>query len=193
MERETGIEPATNSLEGCDSTTELLPPTRLATSVSSPYDGQARQPPRYQTAPSRTAHRHRGAARSATCRQTDRGGDLPTNLLHRRVQPSARRRKKHPRRRAQRDLPPNGQGRGPPRQPSSSARPTFGAPAQKKVGGEGRVRTSVARRRQVYSLLRLTALPPPRIVASLDGLGNQTSGLSEHQASCLLPLLSPGA
>ena len=29
-------------------------------------------------------------------------------------------------------------------------------------GGEGRVRTSVARRRQVYSLLRLTALPPPR-------------------------------
>ena len=30
MERETGIEPATNSLEGCDSTTELLPPPRLA-------------------------------------------------------------------------------------------------------------------------------------------------------------------
>ena len=28
MERETGIEPATNSLEGCDSTTGLLPPTR---------------------------------------------------------------------------------------------------------------------------------------------------------------------
>ena len=25
MERETGIEPATNSLEGCDSTIELLP------------------------------------------------------------------------------------------------------------------------------------------------------------------------
>jgi hypothetical protein len=25
VERETGIEPATNSLEGCDSTTELLP------------------------------------------------------------------------------------------------------------------------------------------------------------------------
>ena len=32
MERETGIEPATNSLEGCDSTTELLPPTRSPTS-----------------------------------------------------------------------------------------------------------------------------------------------------------------
>jgi hypothetical protein len=28
LERETGIEPATNSLEGCDSTTELLPPSR---------------------------------------------------------------------------------------------------------------------------------------------------------------------
>ena len=27
LERETGIEPATNSLEGCDSTTELLPPS----------------------------------------------------------------------------------------------------------------------------------------------------------------------
>ena len=34
MERETGIEPATNSLEGCDSTTELLPPTR---SLPIPY------------------------------------------------------------------------------------------------------------------------------------------------------------
>src|SRR6185295_18579695 len=33
LERETGIEPATNSLEGCDSTTELLPPTRSLTSL----------------------------------------------------------------------------------------------------------------------------------------------------------------
>src|SRR5581483_9925648 len=31
MERETGIEPATNSLEGCDSTTELLPQARNST------------------------------------------------------------------------------------------------------------------------------------------------------------------
>src|SRR5690242_3546167 len=30
LERETGIEPATNSLEGCDSTTELLPPSPSA-------------------------------------------------------------------------------------------------------------------------------------------------------------------
>ena len=29
MERETGFEPATNSLEGCDSTPELLPPALL--------------------------------------------------------------------------------------------------------------------------------------------------------------------
>src|SRR4051794_22295863 len=36
MERETGIEPATNSLEGCDSTTELLPPTLNARSLSAP-------------------------------------------------------------------------------------------------------------------------------------------------------------
>src|SRR5436305_15209279 len=38
MERETGFEPATNSLEGCDSTPELLPPDfggerRIRTSV----------------------------------------------------------------------------------------------------------------------------------------------------------------
>src|SRR5689334_25322098 len=43
MERETGIEPATNSLEGCDSTTELLPPPRLATSPTRRHGGQARR------------------------------------------------------------------------------------------------------------------------------------------------------
>ena len=32
LERETGIEPATNSLEGCDSTIELLPPLTSVTS-----------------------------------------------------------------------------------------------------------------------------------------------------------------
>jgi hypothetical protein len=38
LERETGIEPATNSLEGCDSTTELLPPaaTQITATPSTP-------------------------------------------------------------------------------------------------------------------------------------------------------------
>ena len=42
MERETGIEPATNSLEGCDSTTELLPPLLLLKRFGSDRD---RSPP----------------------------------------------------------------------------------------------------------------------------------------------------
>ena len=42
MERETGIEPATNSLEGCDSTTELLPLIRLYSSSGCPVRGKAR-------------------------------------------------------------------------------------------------------------------------------------------------------
>lgn len=42
MERETGIEPATNSLEGCDSTTELLPPSRSPTWLTLLFGGQAR-------------------------------------------------------------------------------------------------------------------------------------------------------
>src|SRR6185436_4542473 len=41
LERETGIEPATNSLEGCDSTTELLPPSLIAHSVRN-FGGLAR-------------------------------------------------------------------------------------------------------------------------------------------------------
>ena len=41
LERETGIEPATNSLEGCDSTTELLPPVSalsIQPSAFSPFE-----------------------------------------------------------------------------------------------------------------------------------------------------------
>ena len=41
MERETGIEPATNSLEGCDSTTELLPPSPASAPTS--LNASARQ------------------------------------------------------------------------------------------------------------------------------------------------------
>ena len=104
MERETGIEPATNSLEGCDSTTELLPPARCPL---------------------------RSTLRRASPRAFD---SLPP--------PDT--------------LRPTSDG-----WPANRNPPPLKAPAA-KVGGEGRVRTSVARRRQVYSLLRLTALPPPR-------------------------------
>ena len=36
LERETGIEPATNSLEGCDSTIELLPLSVLSAMIAIP-------------------------------------------------------------------------------------------------------------------------------------------------------------
>ena len=47
MERETGIEPATNSLEGCDSTTELLPlgPQRLKPLSSTTFAGTTKVVP----------------------------------------------------------------------------------------------------------------------------------------------------
>ena len=44
LERETGFEPATNSLEGCDSTTELLPPARSLISIDNLLP-----PPQHQT------------------------------------------------------------------------------------------------------------------------------------------------
>ena len=112
LERETGIEPATNSLEGCDSTTELLPPSRSSTRCSR----RSHAPPTATSQP-----RRRNSA------------PPPRSALA-----------------AKQTAPPT----------SNSA--NSHATAREKVGGEGRVRTSVARRRQVYSLLRLTALPPPR-------------------------------
>src|SRR5688500_14570328 len=115
LERETGIEPATNSLEGCDSTTELLPPTRLAASLPRRYGGQARLS-------------HAKALSSTRPENTEGSPSPPTFSIVQRANLSPR-----------------------------------ALDAREKVGGEGRVRTSVARRRQVYSLLRLTALPPPRI------------------------------
>ena len=44
LERETGIEPATNSLEGCDSTTELLPPSACSALAHSASFGGAGPP-----------------------------------------------------------------------------------------------------------------------------------------------------
>ncbi len=52
MERETGIEPATNSLEGCDSTTELLPP---AGSPTPPRLPKTDRPRRQARLPSRSS------------------------------------------------------------------------------------------------------------------------------------------
>ena len=138
MERETGIEPATNSLEGCDSTTELLPPTRLALFASSPL--RRASPPPFSLYLS-DFNAPCGATRSVACRQTtEEGRPLPTTC--------------------------------------SGPAPTFKCAGRMKVGGEGRVRTSVARRRQVYSLLRLTALPPPRNTSLVLVQGTTCLGLS---------------
>ena len=59
--------------------------------------------------------------------------------------------------------------------PSRSSRFT-----RAEAGGEGRVRTSVARRRQFYSLLRLTALPPPRKSIGLAALILQTDDCTPY-------------
>jgi hypothetical protein len=57
MERETGIEPATNSLEGCDSTTELLPlasvfntPPLLENTIPLQTESESRSAPNLPTA-----------------------------------------------------------------------------------------------------------------------------------------------
>ena len=81
MERETGIEPATNSLEGCDSTTELLPPTRSLTAASR-FGGQARCRARSPAAASRFGEQTRCRARSLTrrCFALRRAGSLSRSL-----------------------------------------------------------------------------------------------------------------
>jgi hypothetical protein len=105
LERETGIEPATNSLEGCDSTTELLPPPRLTSLARSPLS--AGRPALALTAclrasagSPRSAHRplcltparqsfvwlaNRGPLRRATCsrgyRQAKVGGEGRTRTF----------------------------------------------------------------------------------------------------------------
>src|SRR5690606_29195129 len=75
VERETGIEPATNSLEGWDSTPEVLPPSRRPRRPRR-YAGHARLPctdnpslPGFSTGPStrstRSGHSTRPSARPA--------------------------------------------------------------------------------------------------------------------------------
>jgi hypothetical protein len=131
MERETGIEPATNSLEGCDSTTELLPPSRRDLFA---HAALRRVNPRFRPEQTR---------RVAT-------------PIHRSSYPHQRRQEQRSWAWSNRFL--SGQPLSEACQPKLAKRA--------KVGGEGRVRTSVALGRQVYSLLRLTALPPPRICFS---------------------------
>src|SRR5688572_21323917 len=113
LERETGIEPATNSLEGCDSTTELLPhPEPVRSCSPSPYRSVA--------APRCFATLALAAARvSAPC-------------LHQ--SPTTRQRCR-----------PGNTGRRVPPPHQLSNRANF-APRGGKVGGEGRVRTSVGTR-----------------------------------------------
>ena len=45
MERETGFEPATNSLEGCDSTPELLPLRGLPRRLTEMVEAGGFEPP----------------------------------------------------------------------------------------------------------------------------------------------------
>ena len=89
MERETGIEPATNSLEGCDSTTELLPPSRRLTSLPaasasalSRFGGTSRRgrpahlphssdPSLFPTSARPTSPPSSAARAKRACRQTD--------------------------------------------------------------------------------------------------------------------------
>ena len=179
MERETGIEPATNSLEGCDSTTELLPPTRSPATPPG-FGGQAL----YALAPRASTGNHSSRLAGPSQR-------VPTNLHQPRAQPvlsavhcATTRRAISAARRNVVALRPEDSG-GEPSPPTfhQNLAPTFLSAnlfervARRKVGGEGRVRTSVGRSRQVYSLLRLTTLPPPPVVT--EGLlRDQDSGRS---------------
>ena len=68
MERETGIEPATNSLEGCDSTTELLPPSCSLPSLSRICDAPARRRTAHLLASQTSVHVHSRAVHVAASR-----------------------------------------------------------------------------------------------------------------------------
>ena len=89
LERETGIEPATNSLEGCDSTTELLPPSRRSLRLSplrraSPLAARRAIPPSLRPTARVHLHRHRGArVARLPPRQTEEGRPSPPTFFAR--------------------------------------------------------------------------------------------------------------
>jgi hypothetical protein len=122
LERETGIEPATNSLEGCDSTTELLPPSRRAHPPSPLRRGE----PAHRN-PATTVTRHTGRAAAPY-------PISPAIALVRRLPAGLHRRRPRVTRFGGTAFAPG--------LPSRSARAR--ARARAKAGGEGRIRTSEA-------------------------------------------------
>ena len=81
LERETGIEPATNSLEGCDSTTELLPQSKSAMCH-----------PHFRDSPGGEGRIRTSEAARATDLQSaafDRSATSPSPLLSLVVQPAS--------------------------------------------------------------------------------------------------------
>lgn len=153
MERETGIEPATNSLEGCDSTTELLPPTRLASFVFPPL---RRGKPAYASRPlhllaasarhSRRLHALPASMSAANHPLVDAPFGVHASLI-RSASASL----------ATRASVPTAD------QPCAGFQPKLARTRERaKAGGEGRIRTSEGLSRQIYSLLRLTASLPRR-------------------------------
>ena len=148
LERETGIEPATNSLEGCDSTTELLPPT-------------SRSVPRF------LAYSH----------PTRRG----TTLLATRLCWPPTRSAASPPPRSSRKKTLEGSLPSPPLF-LTDANSLRTASAWRRVGGEGRVRTSVATRAaDLQSAAIDRSATSPNSVHASRMRGQPRHGCSSHR------------
>jgi hypothetical protein len=157
VERETGIEPATNSLEGCDSTTELLPPSRGP--LRCPRFGAA-GPPGLATPSTLRGGRPRSARHSvyASARQATFGS--PLRLLIRRCHATAA---TSPHRSL--TTPPAASSQRGRSAPGWLAEPKLAAKWRAKAGGEGRIRTSEAARAtdlQSAAFDRFATSPFPR-------------------------------
>jgi hypothetical protein len=174
MERETGIEPATNSLEGCDSTTELLPPSCLAPSLTRHY-GEAGPPS--CLAPSLTRH-YGGQARlraRSLAREPSRHG--PAQLA---CQPKLAKRASGLPSRSSRSEPSGLEAREASHlacQPKLAKRAIWPASrssrSERRLVARGGFEPPKPLGRQIYSLLRLTA-PQPRLAARRRAAPRQT-------------------